>query len=105
MGDRSGGLPGNAGATASAAAVPAGGAGRRHVSAVEPSADKSPPPASQDSKESPSSLERVPAREDGPFWYFLGAPLGSDVFPGMSGAGSGWRRREVPGAPGGTAIW
>ena len=27
-------------------------------------------------------------QEDAPLWYFLGLPLGLDVFPGMSGAGS-----------------
>src|ERR1035441_2518900 len=34
------------------------------------------------------SPERVPAQEDGPSWYFLGLPLGLDVFPGISGAGT-----------------
>src|ERR1035437_3529995 len=51
------------------------------------------------------SPEAVTAQGDGRFWYFRGAPLGLDAFPGMSGAGRGWRRREVPVTPGGTAIW
>ena len=36
--------------------------------------------------------ERIPAQEDGPFWYFRGVPLGLDMVPGISGAGRTRRR-------------
>ena len=44
-----------------------------------PQPDRSP-------RNPPSPLERVPVREDAQSWYFRGAPLALDVFPGMSGA-------------------
>src|SRR5450759_1570883 len=34
-------------------------------------------------------------QEDTQFWYFRGAPLALDVFPGMSGAGRGLEERET----------
>ena len=48
-----------------------------------------PTPDRQDSKESPSSPAAVAGQGNTPFWYFRGAFLGLDVFPGMSGAGRG----------------
>src|ERR1039457_4243374 len=39
--------------------------------------------------ESPFCRSASPAQEDGPFWHFQGAPLGLDVFRGISGAGRG----------------
>ena len=35
-------------------------------------------------------------QEDAPLWYFLGLPLGLDVFPGMLGAGRPPERSGKP---------
>src|ERR1039458_7376957 len=38
-------------------------------------------------------------QEDAPLWYFLGLPLGLDVFPGMSGPEARKRRGKPRPAP------
>jgi hypothetical protein len=51
-----------------------------------------------------TEVQRIPSlrgtsqrgQEDGVSWYFLGLPLGLDLFPGMSGAGRTRRRSGKP---------
>ena len=45
----------------------------------------------------PTSPEAVAAQDDGPSWYFLGFPLGLEVFQVLLGPEQGWR--ALPGKP------